>query len=390
MNFADRLQQIKPSVTLGMNAKTLELKAQGMDVTSLAVGEPDFSTPEHVCEAARKAILEGFTKYTAVGGIPELRRAVGQYFQRQYEIAPPQEAVIINNGGKHALYNLFQALLNPGDEVLVPGPYWVSYPDMIHLAMGVPVIVPAGVDKAFKITPDMLDAYCTPKTRILLLNSPSNPTGAVYTAEEFDALMRWAIEKNLFVISDEIYDQLVFSPAVMTSAIAWWEKHPENIAIVNGVSKSFAMTGWRVGYTVAHPDLIKKLTVMQGQIISSVCSVAQRAALAALEGSYDAVRSMNAAFRRRRDLALGIVQGWSKALCPVPDGAFYLFVDVSRYYREGMDSSTALCARLLEESHVALVPGAAFGDDACVRFSYAVNDTVLENALAKVGAILEG
>ncbi len=390
MEIAERLRCIKPSATLSVNAKTLELKAQGVDIISLAVGEPDFPTPAHVCDAACAAIREGFTRYTAVPGIPALRKAVGGYYDRQYGICPPPESVIVSNGGKHALYNLMQALLNAGDEVLIPAPYWVSYPDMVALAQATPVIVRAGVDKGFKVTPDMLEAARTARTRMLIMNSPSNPTGAVYTADEFNAIMRWAMDHDVFVISDEIYDQLVFAPAVMTSALPWWQQYPDKVAVCNGVAKSFAMTGWRVGYTVAHPDLVKKLATLQGQCTSNVCSIAQRAALAALEGSYDCVKSMNVAFARRRDAAYGKVRTWEKARCPRPDGAFYIFADVSAYFREGMQNSSEVCTRLLEEAHVALVPGIAFGDDNCIRFSYAVNDTVLEQALEKIGAVLCG
>lgn len=390
MEIAQRLQSIKPSATLSVNAKTMELKAQGVAVTSLAVGEPDFPTPEHICTAACEAIREGFTKYTPVPGIPALRKAVGTYYNRQYGICPPPESVIVTNGGKQSLYNLMQALINPGDEVLIPAPYWVSYPDMVALAGGQPVIVSASVEQAFKVTPAMLDAARTPKTKMLIMNSPSNPTGAVYGADEFNAIMEWAVSNNIFVISDEIYDQLIFAPAKMTSAMPWWEKYPEQFAVCNGVAKSFAMTGWRVGYTVAHPDLVKKLSTLQGQCTSNVCSVAQRAALAALEGSYDCVAKMNEAFARRRDFAYGVVQTWKKAHCPRPDGAFYIFVDVSEYYNESMKDSSAVCTRLLEEAHVALVPGVAFGDDKCIRFSYAVDDAVLAEALQKIGNVLEG
>ena len=389
MEISERLRSIKPSATLSVNAKTLELRSQGVDIVSLAVGEPDFPTPAHICQAAQAAIAEGFTRYTAVPGIAPLRQAVGHYYERHYGIAVPQEAVIVSNGGKHALYNLMQALLNPGDSVLIPAPYWVSYPDMVALAGAQPVIVPAGVEKNFKVTPAMLEAKRLPSTRMLIMNSPSNPTGAVYTPDEFNAIMQWAIDNNLFVISDEIYDQLVFAPARMTSALPWWQRYPEQVAVVNGVAKSFAMTGWRVGYTVAHPDLVKKLSVLQGQCTSNVCSIAQKAALAALEGSYDCVANMNKAFLRRRDIAYNTVCSWKKARSPRPDGAFYIFADVREYFCEGMANSAELCTRLLEEAHVALVPGVAFGDDNCIRFSYAVSDAVLVESLNRIAAVLD-
>lgn len=391
MNLSEKFAHVKPSETLIINAKALELKAQGVDIASLAVGEPDFPTPSHICAAAKAAIDQGFTRYTAVAGIMELRKAVGQYFVRQYGVEVPAECVVISNGGKQALYNITQALLNPGDEVLVPAPYWVSYPDMAALAGAVPVAVVATVEAHFKVTPAQLDTHVTPRTRMLILNSPSNPTGAVYTQEELDALVQWAMDKGIFVLSDEIYDQLVYEPAQAASAIGWWQRFPEQVAVCNGVAKSFAMTGWRVGYSVAAPALTKAICTIQGQSTSNVCSIAQKAALAALEGPYDAVREMRAAFARRRDKACDIIAGWSKAICPKPAGAFYLFVDVHKYFdatRPGMENAVALSATLLEKAHVAVVPGTAFGDAKCIRLSYAVADVVLEEALARIGRAL--
>lgn len=388
MKIADRLRSIKPSATLAINAKALELKAKGVKITSLAIGEPDFPTPAHIREAAKAAIDEGFTRYTAVGGIPELRKAVGGYFQRQYGTEVPPEAVAVSNGGKHTLANILQCYLNPGDEVLIPAPYWLSYPDMVSLAGATPVTVPASVEDGFKITTAGLEARFTPKTRLLLLNSPSNPTGAVYTQAELDTLVQWALERDIFVLSDEIYDRLVYAPAVSASAVGWWLRYPDKVAIANGVAKTYAMTGWRVGYCVAHPDLVKGMVMLQGQTTSNVCSIAQRAALAALEGPQECVATMNAAFARRRDLACGIVSDWPGVVCPKPSGAFYLFVDVSRTFREGMRDITEMCTRLLEEAHVAVVPGTSFGDDKCLRLSYAVADDVLKDALERIGAVL--
>ncbi|MBO4300057.1 MAG: pyridoxal phosphate-dependent aminotransferase [Desulfovibrio sp.] len=388
MQISQRLSSIKPSLTLSVNSRALELKAQGVAVTSLAVGEPDFPTPRHVCEAAKAAIDQNFCRYTAVPGIPELRKAAGAYFERQYRVPVPAECIIIGAGGKHCLYNFMQATLNPGDEVLVPAPYWLSYPDMVRLAGAVPVSVPAGPERAFKVTPDMLEAHVTEKTKLLILNSPSNPTGAVYTEAEFSAIMEWALARGLFVLSDEIYDQLVFAPARMTSAIAWFAKYPEQVAVLNGLSKSFAMTGWRLGFLAAHPDLIKKISALQGHSTSSICSITQKAALAALTGPMDCVHEMRKAFVRRRDLAMEIIAGWPGVVCPKPDGAFYLFLDVSACYGGDVRDSATLCTRLLDRAHVAVVPGAAFGDDRCIRFSYAVGDDVLRDALTRVGTEL--
>ncbi|MDE7241119.1 pyridoxal phosphate-dependent aminotransferase [Desulfovibrio sp.] len=388
MQIAERLSQIQPSMTLAINARAQELRARGVAVTSLAVGEPDFPTPEHIKEAAKAAIDANFTRYTAVAGIPELRRAAGAYFDRHYATPVAPESIIIGAGGKQCLYTLIQTTINPGDEVLIPSPYWVSYPDMVRLAGGVPVTVHAGAERGFKVTPLMLENAVTDKTRMLILNTPSNPTGAVYADREFMQIMRWALARNIFVLSDEIYDQLVYPPAQMTSAITWFAHCPELVAVANGLAKSYAMTGWRVGFLAAHPEIIKKMTSLQGHSLSNVCSVAQKAALAALTGPDECVRDMRAAFQRRRDLAMKIVEGWPHALCPRPDGAFYLFVDVSALYGGEIRDSTAMCSYLLDEAHVALVPGAAFGDDNCIRLSYAVDDETLARALRRVGDAL--
>ena len=388
MQISDRLSNIKPSLTLSVNSRALELKAQGISVTSLAVGEPDFPTPKHVCEAAKAAIDDNFCRYTAVPGIPELRKAAGAYFERNYGVPVPMESIVVGAGGKHCLYNFMQAMLNPGDEVLVPAPYWLSYPDMVMLTGATPVSVLAGPEQGFKVTPVMLEAHTTDKTKLLILNSPSNPTGAVYTEAEFTAIMDWAIARGLFVLSDEIYDQLVFAPAKMTSAIGWFAKYPEQVAVLNGLSKSYAMTGWRVGFLAAHPTLIKKISAMQGHSTSNICSIAQKAGLAALTGSMECVDKMREAFVRRRDFAMKIIEGWPFAICPKPDGAFYLFLDVSKCYGGSVSNSTELCTLLLDKAHVAVVPGAAVGDDECSRLSDAVGDDVLKGALESIGAVL--
>ncbi|MDR2820849.1 MAG: pyridoxal phosphate-dependent aminotransferase [Desulfovibrio sp.] len=388
MRIAERLSAVKPSQSLAVNSRALELKAQGVNVTSLAIGEPDFPTPDHIREAAKAAIDAGFTHYTAVPGIPELRKAAGEYFGRHYSVTVPAESIIIAAGGKHAIYNFAQAFINPGDEVLIPSPYWLSYPDIMALAGGRPVAVHAGAECGFKVTTAMLDEHAGPKTRLLILNSPGNPTGVVYTQEETDALVQWALDRGIFVLSDEMYDQLVFSPAKPASVVSWFEKYPEQVAIVNGVSKTFAMTGWRVGYMAAHPELVKKMSTIQGQSTSNICSIAQKAALAALTGPMNCVEQMRAAFQRRRDAAMRVIESWPWAVCPKPDGAFYLFVDVSRCYGTTARNSTEICTLLLDKAQVALVPGVAFGDDNCLRISYAVADEALSEALARVGGTL--
>ncbi len=387
MNISDRLMQIKPSATLAVNAKALELKAQGREIISLSVGEPDMPSPLHIATAAKQAIDASFTRYTAVPGIPELRKAVAEYFKHFYGIQATAEHTIVTNGGKQALYNLCQVLLNPGDEVLIPSPYWVTYPAVVQLAGGVPVPTPATAEQGFKIDVAILERHITPRTRVLLLNSPSNPTGVCYTREEINEIASWAISRGLFIISDEIYDQLVYAPAKPAGLAPWWERYPDSVCVVNGLAKTFSMTGWRVGYVLAHPTLIKALTKIQGQSTSNVCSIAQKAALAALTGSFASLDTLRATYAHRRDMALNIMADWKDVPCPRPDGAFYLFPDVHRLYTASIPDSATLCTRLLEEAGVALVPGAAFGDDRCVRISYAVPEDILCNALGKIGEV---
>ncbi|MCG8529161.1 MAG: pyridoxal phosphate-dependent aminotransferase [Desulfovibrionales bacterium] len=390
MKISSRIEQLKPSATLAVNAKALDLKAQGKEIVSLAVGEPDFPTPEYVRDACKRALDEGFTRYGAVPGLPELRTAVANYFNLMYGTSARAEHTMVTNGGKQALFNLFQSLINPGDEVIIPAPYWVSYPPMVQLAEGKPVFVRASADAGFKITVEQLEAVCTEKTTMLLLNSPSNPTGAAYTRTELDAIAEWAINKGLFIVSDEIYDQLVYAPAEHASLAPWWDKYPEQICIVNGLAKSFAMTGWRIGYVLANVDLIKAMSKIQGQSTSNVCSFAQKGAVAALTGGFEVVDAMRASFRKRRDLAMSIIGKWPNVVCPVPEGAFYLFPDVHRLYNETYPDSASLCTYLLEQAGVALVPGAAFGDDNCIRISYAVDEQTLETSLNKISRILFG
>lgn len=389
MEVSQRILKVKPSATLTINAKAAEMRAQGKNVISLAAGEPDFQPPDHVMQAAHEAISQGLTRYTPVPGLPELLEAVAGYFEKFYGLKTDKSMVITTNGGKQGLYNLCQILLNPEDEVLIPAPYWVSYPDMVNLAEGKPVIVPTDPEHNFLTTPQDLERFVTPKTKILILNSPSNPTGCHYNQNQFDALLEWALENNLFVISDEIYDQLVYAPAKPTSAAKWIDKAPRQVAIVNGLSKSFAMTGWRIGYVVSHPEIIKNLSKIQGQSTSNICSIVQKAALAALQGSWDFLEEKRHNFSHRRDRVLEMIGSWKGAQCPCPDGAFYVFPRLDSYYTQQIPDSTALCEYLLEKAEVALVPGAAFGDDRCIRFSYALDDTTLVTALQRVGEALQ-
>ncbi len=388
MKISERLMRAKPSATLAVNAKAQELRAQGKEIVSLAVGEPDFQTPQHVCDAMKKAVDDGFTRYTPVPGIPELRKAVAGYYDRFYGVKATQDNVIVSNGGKHSLYNLFMALIDPGDEVLVPAPYWVSYPAMVELAEGKPVIVPTAPENDFLAQVKDLEAFTTPKTKVLILNTPSNPTGCHYPQAQLEEIANWARSKGIFIISDEVYDRLVYAPASYSTLSTFWEKYPEDVAIVGALSKSFCMTGWRVGTTLAHPDLIKAMIKIQGQSTSNVNSMAQKAALAAFEGPWDLVDEMKVAFKRRRDIAYDIITSWPGVICPKPDGAFYLFPVLNMFFDEETPDSASMCTKILEEAGVALVPGSAFGDDRCIRFSYALDDEVLKTSLEKIGKVL--
>ncbi len=375
---------------MAVSSLAMDLRAQGRAIIALSVGGPDFVMPEHSRQAARQAIDDGFTRYTQVPGFPELRNAVVGYFKQQYGVDAAMDNTVVTNGGKQALYNLFLSLLDDGDEVLLPSPYWVSYPAMIQLAGGVTVAVPTRIENDFKVTVDELDQALSGKTRMLVMNSPSNPVGCCYTQAELDAIADWAVAKGVFIVSDEVYDQLVFAPAKPASLSPTWAKHPENVAIVNALSKTFAMTGLRVGFALAHPDVIKAMSKLQGQSTSNVCSIAQKAAVAALTGSFDEVARMREAFAKRRDLVVGILNSWPNVTCPRPDGAFYVFPRVEAYFNDKMPDSTTMCQRLLEEVGVATVPGTAFGEDSCIRLSYALDEATLTRALDLVGSVFRG
>ena len=389
MRTALRMRCIAPSATLGMAAKAAELRRQGKDILDLSAGEPDFPTPDHIKEAAKRAIDDNWTRYTPVPGLPPLREAIAGAYRDLYGLDVAKESIIATNGGKQALFNYFLTTLNPGEEVLVPAPYWVSYPDMVRLAGAEPVFVPSAPENGFLLSVDDLDRAVTPATRAVILNSPANPTGALYTAEALDAIMAWALDRDIRIVSDEIYDRLVYAPAKPASMAVHFGKHPDHVAIMGGLSKSFAMTGWRAGYCLAHPEVVRAMTTLQSQSTSGICSVTQMAAIAALTGPRDCVEHMRQTFVRRRDLALGIMADWKRAVCPRPDGAFYLFPCLAAYYTKNIPDSAALSEALLTEVGVASVPGVAFGDDRCLRFSYATSDAILEKALTLVGDFLK-
>ena len=388
MNFADRMHELKPSATLTISAKAAELKAKGKDVLNLSLGEPDMPVAAHVLDAVVNAGRRGNAKYTPVPGLPELRDAVGCYFERAYGAPVPRESILTSNGGKQCIFNICQALLNPGDEVLIPCPYWLSYPDIVLLAGGKVVPMPTSPEQGFKITVADLERCCTAKTRMLFLNSPSNPTGACYSRSELEKLALWAIKRGLIVLSDELYDQLYYNDNGPISLVSLWQKHPEQVVVVNGLSKSFSMPGWRVGYTVGHPDLIKQMNKLQSQTTSNICSLAQEAAIAALTGPYDSVFAMREIYRSRRDAALKIIGEWPAVPQYTPEGAFYIFLNISGLFTPEIPDSTTMCAHILDAAGVALVPGVAFGDDNSVRLSYSIEEDRLIAALHKLTPIL--
>ncbi len=387
--FSRRITSIKPSATLSINAKAGELRRAGKEVISLAVGQPDFAPPPSVVEGVEEALKRGLAKYTPAAGMPEVLDAIASYYNAYYSAGVEGKNVIITNGGKQGLYNLMQILLDEGDEVLIPAPYWLSYPDMVILAGGNPVLVPTEAERNFMVTPQDLEKKYTARSRILILNTPSNPTGCHYSQDVFDEICNWALSRGLFVISDEIYDQLVYPPAGPTSIAKWLGEFPGQVAIVNGLAKSFAIPGWRVGYVISHEDVIKNLSKLQGQSTSNVCVLAQMATLKGLTSDMSFLEDNRRTFMKRRDYIVERISQWKGVICPRPAGAFYVFPRVDVFYRGDIKGSTALCEFLLEEAQVALVPGVAFGDDRCIRFSYAVDISILEKALDRIEKALE-
>ncbi|MEE9403034.1 MAG: pyridoxal phosphate-dependent aminotransferase [Desulfobacteria bacterium] len=393
MLLSERIRTIKPSPTLAMNAKALSMRAAGVDVISFGVGEPDFDTPKHIREEAIRAIEEGFTRYTAVGGIPELKDAIVEKFRRDNNLSYEPDEVMVSCGGKHVLYNLAQAFLNPGDEVIIPAPYWVSYPPIVILAGASPVIVGTQEADDFKLSPESLEKAITPRTRLLILNSPSNPTGSVYTESELRALTEVILKYNIWVISDEIYEKLIFDDRPFHSVAQLSEEAKSKTFVVNGVSKTYAMTGWRIGYVAGPRQIMAGMTKIQSQSTSNPNSIAQKAAVAALNGPQDSIETMVEAFVSRREYLLERLNAIKGVHCNVPGGAFYAFPDFSHYFNaetEGraIKGSVDLCEYLLTEARVALVPGIAFGDDSFIRFSYATGLETIKEGLDRIESAL--
>ena len=394
MLLSERIREIKSSATMALNAKALAMRAEGIDVISFGVGEPDFDTPEHIGNAAIRAIEEKFTRYTAVGGIPELKEAIVEKFRRDNGLAYEPEQVMVSCGGKHVLYNLAQALLNPGDEVVIPAPYWVSYPPIVMLAGGRPVIVKTAEEDHFKLSPESLDKAMTPRTKMLILNSPSNPTGSCYDESELRALAEVILKHDIWVISDEIYERLVYGDTQFWSIAQASDEMKARTFVVNGLSKTYAMTGWRIGYVAGAQEVIAGMTKIQGQSTSNPNSIAQKAAVAALRGPEDFLQAMIGAFDERRKHMVERLNNIPGVRCNLPGGAFYAFPNVSRYFNVKADGKTIkgsadLCEYLLNQARVVLVPGIAFGDDDFIRFSYATGLDRIDEGLDRIEAALK-
>lgn len=376
-----------------MAQKSRELKAKGLDIISLSLGEPDFNTPDYIKEAAKKAIDDNYSKYPPVPGYDDLRKAISKKFKEENGIDYSPDQIIVSAGGKHSLINVILSMINPGDEVIILAPYWVSYYDQIMFAGGIPVIVEATLENDFKISSEQLEAAVTKKTRLVIFNSPSNPTGMVYTRTEMEKIAR-VIEKHegLFIMSDEIYEHIIFNGEHVS--MASFDFIYDRVITVNGVSKGYAMTGWRIGYIGAPLWISKACNKLQGQFTSGVCSIAQRAALAAIQGNGDSQKIMKEAFHRRRDLICGLLKEVKGLKVPVPEGAFYVMPDIS-YYLGKSDGETKivnsddLALFLLDKAQVAIVGGDAFGAPNCIRISYANSDDLLVEAVKRIKAALE-
>jgi aspartate aminotransferase len=389
MKLSKRARMIKPSPTLAITAKAKAMRAQGIDVISFGAGEPDFDTPQHIKDAAIAALQEGFTKYTPVGGIDELKEAICKKLQRENRVQYQKENILVSCGGKHSFYNMAQAFIDEGDEVIIPAPYWVSYPPMVELAGGKPVIVTTSEEEGFKLTPDALEKAITPKAKALVINSPSNPTGSAYTRKELEELTEVALRHKIFIISDEIYEKIVYDGFEHVSIASLSDEVKELTIILNGVSKTYSMTGWRIGYTAGPKELIVAMNNIQSQSTSNPTSFAQKGALDALQGSQAEVSVMVEEYQRRRDLICKGLTAITGISCYKPQGAFYVFPNVGAYlgkeYKgERIADTSQLTSYLLDEARVAVVPGVEFGAEGFLRLSYPIAPEVIMEGIARI------
>jgi len=385
--LAERVKNISASTTLGLNAKAKELAAKGIDVVNLAAGEPDFDTPENIKKAAIDAIKSGFTKYTAVAGIPELREAIAGKLKAENGLDYRPEQIVVSCGGKQSLYNAFQAICNPGDEVIVPKPYWVTYSEQIKLCGARPVFVETGEKENFRLFASKVEKAITGRTRVILINSPNNPTGAVYDRDELRKIARIAVENNVFVISDEIYEHLVYEGEHVSIA-SFGDEIKERAIVSNGASKSYSMTGWRIGWAAGPLEIMKGIGNFQSHTTSNPASMCQKAYLAALAGPQDSVRTMVKEFRKRRDFIVKRLNEIEGISCTKPQGAFYVFPNVSATFSDKMKNSMDFSMQLLEKAKVVVVPGLDFGGEGHVRISYACSMECIEKGMDRIEEFL--
>lgn len=400
MQFSGRILKVKPSATLAITALANSLKAKGIDVIGFGSGEPDFDTPAHIKNAAIKAIDAGKTKYTPAGGIPELKKAIVEKFRRDNGLEYDVAQVTVNCGGKHSFYNLMQVLLNDGDEVIVPAPYWVSYPPIIELAGGIPVILETTEESGFKMTPSQLEKALGKKTRAIILNSPSNPTGATYSRDELEKLAAVLEKRDIAIISDDIYESIVYDGRTFTNTANLSDGLFKKTIVLNGVSKAYSMTGWRIGYMAGDAEVIKKVEILQSQSTSNPTSISQWASVDALTGDQSVITAMVEAFDRRRRLIVDGLNSAPGVSCLMPEGAFYAFPNIRGVEKlkgwkavkekyEGSSISSALTSYLLEVAQVAVVPGVEFGNDDNIRLSFATSDENIEKGVERIKAALE-
>ena len=391
ISLSNRVQSIKPSQTLAITARAKELRAQGLDIIGLGAGEPDFDTPDHIKQAAIQAIRDGFTKYTAVDGTPGLKQAIIDKFKRDNSLEYEMNQILVSVGGKQTSFNLLQALINPGDEVIIPAPYWVSYPDMTLLAEGVPVIVSAGIEQAYKISPKQLEEAITDRTRLIFINSPSNPTGAVYSREELAALGE-VLKRypNILIATDDMYEHILWTDSPFVNIVDACPELYDRTIVMNGVSKAYSMTGWRIGYCGGPANLVAAMKKTQSQSTSNPCSISQVAAEAALNGDQGCIAPMLKAFKERHDFVVDRLNAMNGVKCLPSDGTFYAFADFRDAIasRDGINNDLELADYLLNEAKVALVPGSAFGAEGYMRLSYATSMENLDQALSRIESAL--
>ena len=380
MELAQRITGIKPSVTLAIAAMAKAMQQDGKDICSFSAGEPDFDTPAHIKEAAKQALDRGKTRYGAAAGEPQLREAIAHKLQHDNNLNYSAANILVTNGGKHSLYNLMVTLIDPGDEVIIPAPFWLSYPEMVKLAGGVPVIVDTDSNTDYKISPEALNAAITPKTKLFILNSPSNPSGVVYNRAELQALATVIVDRDILVVSDEIYEKIIYDGVEQVSIGALGEDIFQRTIISSGFAKAYSMTGWRVGYLAAPVALIQAASALQGHSTSNVCTFAQYGAIAALEGSQDCVETMRQAFALRRQVILERLQAIPGLTCAKPDGAFYLFINIGNTNIKSLE----FCQQLLEQQQVATIPGQPFGADDHIRISYATDLITIEKGMDRL------